>query len=156
MDRVNKVAYSARSQRSHEDVARIWCDKNDFEFVPFDTEHRGKPVYHTDVVMWIGTDVVGICSECLKDKNVINKLSEKRDVIEFTNEQMASFCGNSLEVLGTAGEKMLVMSAAGYNALSEDQKGKLHGHYKTVIQPKIETIEYYGGGSARCMLLELY
>jgi len=77
-------------------------------------------------------------------------------VIEFTNQQMEAFCGNSLEVIGAGGEKMLVMSAAGYQTLRDDQKDQLGRYYKTIIKPELQTIEYYGGGAARCMLLELF
>lgn len=156
LDKVNKIAYQGRSQRSHEELAKKWCEHYGFEHYPFDTEHRGKPVYHTDVLMWIGTSLAGICSECLKDRAIIDRLKEHRDVVEFTNEQMAAFCGNSLEVIGTGGEKMLVMSMSGYETLTHDQLNLIHKHYPKVISPKIQTIEFYGGGSARCMLLELF
>lgn len=156
MDRVNRVAYQAISDRSHSELGEMWCKMNDYLHVPFETEHLGKPVYHADVVMWIGTNVAGINSECLKKQDVVKHLKARRDVIEFNNEQMAAFCGNSLEVVGTDGEKMLVMSAAGYKTLRNDQKAILTQNYKHVIQPEIPTIEYYGGGSARCMLLELF
>ena len=156
LDRVNKVAYQVRSMRSHDDVAAMWCKMNGYVHIPFDTEYKGRPVYHADVVMWIGSSLVGVCSECLMKDDVVKHLKHRREVVEFTNEQMAAFCGNSLEVIGTDGEKMLVMSAAGYNTLRDDQKAILAKHYKTIIKPKIPTIEYYGGGSARCMLLELF
>lgn len=156
LDRVNKIAYSARSQRSNEELAKLWCKTMDYTYVPFDTDHEGKAVYHTDVVMWIGTDVVGICSECLKDRSIIDQLKKHRDVVEFTNEQMKSFCGNSLEVVANTGEKKLVMSAAGFSKLTPDQKKQLGKYYTTIIQPSIPTIEYYGGGSARCMMLEMF
>lgn len=156
LDRVNKIAYQTRSSRSDDEVAAMWCKMNDYTHIPFDTEHKGKPVYHADVVMWIGTELAGICSECLLKDNIVKHLQHRREVIEFTNEQMESFCGNSLEVIGAGGEKMLVMSAGGYNSLRDDQKELIAKHYKTVINPEIPTIEYYGGGSARCMLLELF
>lgn len=156
LDRVNKIAYVARSPRSDEDLAKLWCQTMGYTLAAFDTEHDGKPVYHTDVVMWIGTDVAGICSGCLKDKSIVDALKKNRDVVEFTNDQMKSFCGNALEVVANTGEKKLVMSAAGFNSLTPDQKKSLGKHYKTVIQPNIPTIEYYGGGSARCMLLEMF
>lgn len=156
LDRVNKIAYVARSPRSDEELAKLWCKTMGYTLVPFDTEHDGKPVYHTDVVMWIGTDIAGVCSECLKDKSIIDDLKKHRDVVEFTNEQMKSFCGNALEVVANTGEKKLVMSATGFNKLNAEQKKQIGKHYKTVIQPGIPTIEYYGGGSARCMLLEMF
>ena len=156
LDRVNKVAYQVRSLRSHDELAAMWCEMNDFEHVPFNTEYKGAPVYHADVVMWIGTELAGVCSECLLKDDILEHLKQNREVIEFTNAQMENFCGNSLEVIGTGGEKMLVMSAPGYNSLRDDQKEILARHYKTIIKPEIPTIEYYGGGSARCMLLELF
>ncbi len=156
LDKVNKIAYQGQSMRSNKEIAKKWCDHYGFEHVPFETEHRGKPVYHTDVMMWIGTSLAGVCSECLKSRDIIERLKEHREVVEFTNEQMAAFCGNSLEVVGTGGEKMLVMSMSGYKTLTDEQKKLIHKHYPKVISPEIQTIEFYGGGSARCMLLELF
>lgn len=156
LDRVNKVAYMARSPRSDEGLAKLWCETMGYKLHTFDTDLNGKPIYHTDVVMWIGTDIIGICSECVKSKDLIKTLKKTHDVIEFTNDQMAKFCGNALEVVANDGEKKLVMSAAGFGSLTTEQKKKLGKVYKTIIQPSIPTIEYYGGGSARCMMLELF
>lgn len=156
LDRVNRVAYQAISDRSHPELGAMWCKMNEYLHVPFETEHMGKPVYHADVVMWVGTALAGVNSECLKKKDVVAHLKARREVIEFNNEQMAAFCGNSLEVVGSNNEKMLVMSAAGYNILRDDQKAVLTRFYKTIIKPEIPIIEYYGGGSARCMLLEMF
>lgn len=156
LDRVNQIAYQARSSRSNDELAALWCKDNGYQHFQFETEHKGKPVYHADVVMWIGTEVAGINSECLKSQDIVAHLKQKRDVIEFTNAQMEAFCGNSLEVIGTGGERMLVMSHAGYESLRDDQKEHLGKYYQTIIRPKIPIIEYYGGGSARCMLLELF
>jgi len=160
LDRVNRTAYHARSDRSHDELAAMWCKMNDFNLMSFNTRHNGKPVYHTDVVMWIGTKLAGICSQCLHNRDVIDVLSQTHDVIEFSNEQMQNFCGNSLQVIGhpdgKTPEEMLVMSDSGYSALTKAQREKIGEYYKTVLTPKIPTIEKYGGGSARCMLLELF
>lgn len=156
LDRINRVAYQNRSGRSDEQLAAQWCRDNNYTHFPFDTEHRGKPVYHADVVMWIGTEIAGINIECLKSQDIVESLRKNRDVIEFNNDQMMAFCGNSLEVVGKGNEKMLVMSHAGYESLGAKQKEMLSRFYSTIIKPKIPTIEYYGGGSARCMLLELF
>ena len=157
LDRVNKIAYFNASPRADESIARLWADTMDYVLVPFETEYEGQPVYHTDVVMWIGTKMAGVCSECIKDKEVVlEQLSKTHEVLEFTNDQMKSFCGNALEVVGKGGEKMLVMSAAGFNELKPSQRKVIGKHYRSVIQPNIKTIEYYGGGSARCMLLEMF
>ncbi|MEM8834130.1 MAG: arginine deiminase-related protein [Pseudomonadota bacterium] len=156
LDRVNRIAYQNLSKRSDLEVGKVWCEMNEFTHIPFETDYKGRPVYHADVVMWIGTEIAGVCSESLVKRDIIEHLKHRRGVIEFTNEQMEHFCGNSLEVVGTSGERMLVMSAAGYDSLTDEQKNQLSQHYKTIIKPSIPTIEYYGGGSARCMLLELF
>lgn len=156
MDRVNRVAYQAVSDRSDPELGALWCKMNNYEHVPFETEHKGKPVYHADVVMWIGTEIAGVSSECLKTKTIVERLNQHRDVIEFTNDQMVAFCGNSLEVINKDGARVLVMSKAGYKKLNKDQKAQLAKYYETILQPDIPTIEYYGGGSARCSMLELF
>lgn len=156
LDRINKIAYSNNSSRSDEGVAKLWAETMGYDLVRFETDLDGKPVYHADVVMWIGTEIAGISSACLKDADLVERLKKHRDVIEFTNEQMQNFCGNALEVIGTGGEKMLVMSKAGYKSLNKDQTAQLGKYYKTIIQPNLKTIEYYGGGSARCMMLEMF
>ena len=156
LDRVNKIAYQIRSMRADDEVAAMWCKMNDYKHIAFDTEYKGKPVYHADVVMWIGTSLAGICTECLVKDDIVKHVQHRRQVIEFTNAQMEAFCGNSLEVIGRDGERMLIMSAGGYKTLRDDQKDLLSQHYKTIIKPEIPTIEYYGGGSARCMLLEMF
>jgi len=156
MDRVHKIAYQGVSMRSHPALGKLWCEQNGYTHFVFETDHKGKPVYHTDVLMWIGTSLAGVCSECLKSRDLIDHLKQNREVVEFTNAQMESFCGNALEVVGTASEKMLVMSQAGVKTLTDQQRQIIGKHYKTIIAPDIRTIEYYGGGSARCMLLELH
>jgi hypothetical protein len=77
-------------------------------------------------------------------------------VAEFTMAQLQANCGNALEVIGTGGEKMLVMSKAAYEALTPDQLRVIQSHYKTIIQSNLKTLERYGGGSARCMLMEIF
>lgn len=156
MDRINRVVYQAVSGRSDAEIGASWCRMNDYTHIPFETEHKGKPVYHADVVMWIGTYVAGVSSDCLKKKDIIKHIAHKREVVEFTTEQMEAFCGNSLEVVGENEEQMLVMSAAGFKTLNDKQKETLSRYYSNIITPEIPTIEYYGGGSARCMLLELF
>lgn len=156
LDHVNKIAYMARSPRSDEALAQDWCAMMGFTLFPFDTEHNGMPVYHSDVVMWIGTELVGLCDECLLTDGVKESLEKSRDVVCFTNDQMQCFAGNALEVVGRDSERMLAMSKAAYESLRDDQKAKIGEYYSTVIQPDLSTIEYHGGGSARCMLTELF
>ena len=156
LDRVNRIAYQIRSMRADDELAAMWCKMNDYKHIQIETDYNGKPVYHADVVMWIGSEVTGVCSECLTNDEVLKHVAQYREVIEFTNEQKVAFCGNSLEVIGEGGEKMLVMSIAGYKTLHEDQKRQLDKYYKKILTPDLSTIEYYGVGSARCMMLEMF
>lgn len=160
LDRVHGVAYVGRSARTDEDLARQWCDRMGYELVIFDTvDHTGKPVYHTDLVIWIGTEVCGVCSGAIaeKDRNrVLESLSQHREVVEFDNAQLRTFCGNSIEVLGTENQRMLLMSDRAFGSLTSDQLSRINKYYTKIIAPKIPTIETYGGGSARCMVQELF
>ena len=160
LDRENKIAYFSLSPRCSEELAKKFCDKMGFELVMFRTKnHAGKPVYHTDVMMYIGTGYVGICSACIVEedrKRVISSLSRHREVVDLSMEQLKTFCGNSLELIGSGNERKLVMSSAAYAALQSDQKDTLLKYVSEIIHADISTIEKYGGGSARCMLLELH
>ncbi len=160
LDRVNKIAYFSISPRCDEKMAKMFCDKMGYEAVMFRTRnHAGKPVYHTDVMMYIGTSYAGICSGCILEedrKRVIDSLSAHREVVDLSMDQLKAFCGNSLELIGLHGEKKLIMSSAAHSALAEDQKATLLKYVSEIVHADISTIEKYGGGSARCMLLELH
>lgn len=160
IDRVNKVVYSALSPRTDEGLAKLWCEKLGYELVTFNTRnHAGKPVYHTDVMMFIGTGYVGVCAECILEADrarVLSKLSQTHEVIELTLPQLQSFCGNALELLGENNEPMLVMSKSAYGALTQAQIAAFLKYVPKIVYADIQTIEKYGGGSARCMLLELH
>ena len=83
-------------------------------------------------------------------------MSASHEVVEFTMEQLQANCGNALEVIGTGAEKMLVMSDAAYVALTPAQLKIMQTHYKAIIHSDLKTLERYGGGSARCMLMEIF
>lgn len=160
LDRVNKVAYFALSPRTNKDLAQQWCDFFEFEPVFFHTKnHVGKPVYHTDVMMYIGTSIAGVCASCIIEEDrsyVLDRLSEHHDILDISMDQLRSFCGNSLELRGIDDKKIIAMSSAAYYAYTDDQKSLLLKHVDEIIHSDISTIETYGGGSARCMLLELH
>lgn len=159
-DRVNRIAYAALSPRTDIELARRWCEVMDFRLIPFRTRnHAGKPVYHSDVMMWIGTGVAGICVECILPEDrapVMESLRQTHEVVEISMDQMRAFLGNALEVRGEKDGRNLVMSGSAYRSLTEDQKRVILGHVDRIIHADIPTIERYGGGSARCMLLELF
>jgi hypothetical protein len=160
LDRPGQKAYVALSARVNEDLAREWCRENGYEPIIFETSgHNGKPVYHTDVALHIGTGFAGVCTQAILPQyrdTVLGNLQQGREVIEITPDQMRSFCGNALEVLGRGDKKMLVMSDTAYSALRPDQKEAYLRHVTKIIHAPLPVIEQYGGGSARCMVQELF
>ena len=159
-DRVNRIVYAGISPRTNAVQSIIWCRNNNFELVLFETEgHTGSPIYHTDVLMYVGTDIIGICFDVIKEEHVDyvkEKVNAHHEVVELTSEQIQNFSGNAIEAKNEAGELFLIISSRGFNALNEDQVNKLLKSYKEIIHSDIPTIEKYGGGSARCMLTELF
>ena len=159
-DRVNRVVYAAVSPRTNKDLTIKWCKENDYELVLFDTNsHKGSSIYHTDVLMYVGQKVIGICFEVILPKYrdmVRDKVSRYHDIFEINESQIKDFCGNSLEAHNDSNEFFLIMSSRAFNALSDAQKNQLSKYYKSIIHTDLTTIEKYGGGSARCMLNELF
>lgn len=161
LDRVNRVAYAALSDRTSEEMVRLWGEKTGYDFETFHTRsHTGKPVYHTDLTMWIGTEIAAICADAIVgDENrerILSRLQKTHNVVELTLEQMGAFCGNSLEIVNQQGEKMLVMSENAYFALTEDQKETYLKYFVRLLYSDIHIIEKYGGGSARCLIMEMF
>ena len=159
-DRVNRIVYAGISPRTNAVQLIIWCRNNDYELVLFETEsHTGAPIYHTDVLMYVGTDIIGICLDVIKPEHrdyVEEKVNAHHKVIELTPEQIQNFCGNAIEAKNNNNELFLIISSTAFNALNQDQKEQLLKSYIDIIYSDIPTIEKYGGGSARCMLTELF
>lgn len=160
MDRVNKVGYSGLSARSDRALVEQWCAVQGYELVGFETQsHAGKPVYHTDCVMWIGSTLAGVCSSSIVEADrarVMAAIKKTHKVVEFDAEQLRKMCGNALEVVGEGGLKMLAMSSAAYGALRAEQEAVILRHFDSIVHAPLDTLEKYGGGSARCMLMELF
>ncbi len=160
-DHVNRRAYSGLSRRTSPQLVEKWAEFMGYDVLSFETQsHAGIPVYHTDFLMYIGSEMAGICLECITDDavrdDVMARLSQTHDVVVFTMEQLQANCCNALEVVGAEGERMLTMSKAAYEALDDAQLKIIDKHYSTLICPDLSTLEKYGGGSARCMLMELF
>lgn len=159
-DRVNKVGYSALSPRTNADLAKKWADTMGYDIEIFDTlSHTGKPVYHTDLVMYIGSTMAAVCAPAIVEKDrerVLERLNKTHEVLELSMEQLQCFCGNALEVRGHDDEPMLAMSSKAHQSLTDVQREMMNKHFAKLIHSPIPTLEKYGGGSARCMLLELY
>ena len=164
LDRANGKAYCALSPRADEELFIEFCE--DFELTPVIFEAfqtvggQRKLIYHTNVMMCLGETFAVICADCIDDKqerkNVLQNLKEDgKEIILITEEQVNSFAGNMLEVRGTEGKRYLVMSAAAHQSLSKDQISKLEKH-ATILSSSLDTIEACGGGSARCMMAEVF
>ncbi len=161
LDRVNRVAYAALSSRTDENLVRAWCNRRGYAPILFRTaDEQGAPVYHTNVMMFIGTKIAGICDAVIRDETerarVLGHLSRTHDVILLTPDQIRHFCGNALELHTHRGETQLIMSGAARAALRPDQITKIEKSVDGILSVPIPTIERYGGGSVRCMLLELF
>ena len=163
LDRVNRKAYCALSPRADEERFIEFCE--DFEYTPVlftayqQVDGKAMPIYHTNVMMAMGEDFAVVCLETITDKkerkNVLNHLKEdKKEVINITAEQMHKYAGNMLQVQGKEGT-YLVMSDTAYNALTPAQIATIEAHTR-IIHSNLETIETCGGGSARCMLAEVF
>jgi len=159
-DRANRCVYAGISVRTNKDQLELWCDDNNFELVMFETEsHSGSAIYHTDVLMYVGTEIIGICFDVIKNEyreSIREKVQRHHKVLELTSEQILNFCGNAIEAKNANNELFLILSTRAFKALNQDQIDILLKNYKEIIHSDIPTIEKYGGGSARCMLTELF
>jgi hypothetical protein len=164
LDRINKKAYCALSPRADEELLIEFCE--DFEFTPviftaYQTVKGDRlPIYHTNVMMCIAKDFAIICLDCIDDKkerkNVVQHLKEDRkEIIEISEAQVNHFTGNMLEVLDDQGNSITVMSQSAYESLTPQQRASIE-KYSKILSSSLTTIETLGGGSARCMMAEVF
>ncbi|WP_245701863.1 citrulline utilization hydrolase CtlX [Roseivirga misakiensis] len=159
LDYKNKRAYACLSTRTHEQVLEEFSELTGFELVIFNAFDKNKvPVYHTNVLMCIGSTYAVICLEAIpmaERESIQNKLRDTgHEIVPLTMDQMYAFAGNMLEVENSQGQRILVMSDSAFNSLTELQKSKLNEHAE-ILSVAIPTIEKYGGGSVRCMMCRL-
>jgi hypothetical protein len=161
LDRDKKIAYACLSPRTDKLVLINFCKKLNYEAVIFDAhDAKGQPIYHTNVMMCVADRYVVICLDSLPDteeRDVVKDtiVQSGKEVIEISLEQMNRFAGNMLQVENKAGEKLLVMSSQAYRSLTPAQVQKLESFNKIIHAP-LDTIETNGGGSARCMMAEVF
>jgi hypothetical protein len=162
LDRMNRIAYVALSERSDLSLANKWGRMMQYEVVSFHaTDAAGRPIYHTNVVMSVGTSVGVLCTECIENpeerKKVKTRLEETRhEVVEITRDQVNHFCGNVLELENYKGYPVLAMSTQAYNAFTPEQREILLKHQSELLHAEFSTIERVGGGGVRCALAELF
>lgn len=161
LDRKNKIVYANRSIRTDEKLLKIWADFMDYKVVLFDAyDQNGDSIYHTNVLMSLGTDFCVICFDAIPEseekKSLIDSLHQtKKEIIEISLEQMNKFAGNMLQVKGKDNNTFLVMSLQAFNSLNPNQLSQITKH-TTPLYADLNTIETYGGGSARCMMAEIF
>ncbi|MDI6047691.1 citrulline utilization hydrolase CtlX [Flavobacterium yafengii] len=164
LDRANAKAYCALSPRADEELFIEFCE--DFDYAPvifeaFQTvDSERKLIYHTNVMMCLGETFAVICADCIDDKKerkmVLENLKENgKEIILITEAQMNNFTGNMLEVRGANDKRYLVMSAAAHQSLTPKQIEQLEKHAE-ILSSSLDTIEACGGGSARCMMAEIF
>lgn len=164
LDRENKKVYVCLSKRADEKVLEDFCAKLNYKSIVFhayqSVDGERLPIYHTNVMMGLSSLYSLICLDCIDDINerekVRNSLIEDgKEIIEISENQVNNFLGNNLELSSKNGDKILIMSESAYRILNEEQKNKIE-KYSKIIYSNLQTIEKYGGGSARCMLAEMF
>ncbi|WP_084017337.1 citrulline utilization hydrolase CtlX [Moheibacter sediminis] len=164
LDRENGIAYAAISPRTDEELFLEFCE--DFEYTPVifeanqTVDGERMQIYHTNVMMCVADEYAVICLDTIDDKsekkNVVASLKESgKEIISITEEQMNQFAGNMLQVGGMGSSKYLVMSQTAYNSLTPEQVEQIE-KFNKIISVDINTIETLGGGSARCMMAEVF
>jgi len=161
LDRDNKIAYACLSQRTNIKVLEKFAVLYDYKKVVFNAyDENASAIYHTNVLMAVGTDYVIICLDTItsdEERAEVTKAitSSGKEIIEISLAQMNAFAGNMLQVKSKLGEKFLVMSKTAYSSLDSSQIDRILAHNK-IISPAIPSIEKYGGGSVRCMMAEIF
>lgn len=165
LDRENEIAYCALSARADEELFIEFCE--DFHYDPvifeaFQTVANGerKNIYHTNLMMCLAETFAIICADSIDDKaeqkNVLKRLKNSgKEVILITEEQVNNFAGNMLQVRGANDDLFLLMSTLAYKSLTTEQIAKIEKHCK-ILHTSLDVIESYGGGSARCMMAEVF
>ena len=164
LDRENLIAYACLSQRTHEHLLNDWAEQLGYSVVSFkatqQVDGKTQPIYHTNVMMSVGKDIAILCADSIKDdaerEAVIQSLEDtNKTIVLITEVQKSSFAGNMLQVVNQKGERILVMSTQAYKSLSQEQISTIEKTNK-ILHSSLETIETLGGGSARCMMAEVF
>lgn len=164
LDRENEKAYCALSPRADEELFIEFCEDFDYAPVIFEAYQtvNGKRelIYHTNVMMCIGDTFAVICADCIDDKQerkmVLDNLrADGKEIILISEDQVNNFAGNMLEVQGSDERRYLVMSASAHQSLTKKQIAQIEEHV-TILSSSLDTIEACGGGSARCMMAEVF
>lgn len=161
LDRENKIAYACLSPRTDKEVLDLFCEQSGYTPRLFHAaDEGGMDIYHTNVLMCIGSRFAVICLDSIKDdkekSDVVHQLTQTgKQIVPITFAQMHHFAGNMLELKNRQGDNLLVMSQSAFRSLNDLQKTTLQKYCK-LLYADINTIETNGGGSARCMIAEVH
>ena len=156
LDRVNKTAYMAESNRSNVSLASKWSKLRGYDLVHFKSFIDKKPTYHTNVIMFITDKLAGICFDSITDSTyILSNIEKTHKTINLSVEQVKKFSGNAIVVRNNTNEDKFLISSSGLKALDLIQVKSIEKYYD-IVEINIPTIEKIGGGSVRCMLLELF
>jgi len=161
LDRVHRVAYACISPRTDLDVLGDFAQQLDYDVVAFEAvDAAGAAIYHTNVLMCIGTRFAAVCSACIREDEraaVIDALrTTGHFIIDLSMEQLAAFAGNMLELRSARSGRVVAMSTRARDSLSPQQRELIEQHAGPIVAAPIPTIETLGGGSVRCMLAEIH
>ena len=161
LDRQNKIAYACLSIRTSEKVIENYCAETGYTAIIFHgIDQNGFPIYHSNVMMCVADNFVVLCTAAIADReereHVIESLTKSgKKIVEITLDQMNQFAGNVLQIKNRVEEKLIVMSEQAFKVLNQKQKEEL-SQFGRIIYAPLYTIEKNGGGSARCMLAEIF
>ncbi len=161
LDRTNAIVYANRSSRMHSAALQEFTKRMGYTAIEFTSRRsNGGQIYHTNVIMAVGEGAAVVCADVITESGeraaVLDSLRKHQGVVvEISEAQMDEFAGNMLHVCNSIGEKFWIMSSRAYNALTKEQIVALQ-HNSTLLHAPLDTIERYGGGSARCMLAEIF
>lgn len=164
LDRVHKKAYCALSERADESLFIEFCEDFDYYPVVFQANQTVNgdrlPIYHTNVMMALGETLAVICLDTIDDKKerkTVQRILKEtgKKIITISEKQMHQFAGNMLQVRGTNNKLYMVMSQAAYDSLNESQLTQITSECE-ILSVSLDTIELLGGGSARCMMAEVF
>lgn len=161
IDHDNRIAYAAISDRTHPKMVMEWGKRMNYEVLLFSARDKNQnPIYHTNVVLALGNGFALVAADAINSTSernaLLRSLSEsKRDIIQLTMDQVLCFSGNGLQLTGKNNTPVFILSKSGWDALTEPQRIIIRSS-TDVITPDLRLTEQLGGGSARCMIAELF
>ncbi|HAP68448.1 MAG TPA: amidinotransferase [Flavobacteriales bacterium] len=164
LDHENSIAYACLSHRTNEDELVNWAKLTNYSVVSFHAlqalDGQLLPIYHTNVMMSVGQELAIVCADSIKDemerKLVLDSLTETgKEIMLISEAQKSSFAGNMLQVVNDKDERIMVMSNQAFESLNDEQISTIEKTNR-ILHSSLETIETLGGGSARCMMAEVF